>query len=174
MTQEPENPNPYLNSSVIEEIGDAMRRMRVLTGRRMIGRQALKRMDNGLELSHLDVISVARRGEDVTIGMVADEMRIDPSRASRIVGELVAQGVLERRVSQNDARRSIIELTGIGRMIVATAEATKRDILHEVMGGWSGEDIENFARLYQAFTAGLENCLKAAEDDTNPPAAASL
>ncbi len=170
MTRKQEQPGSGLKPAIIEQIGDAMRRMRVLTGRRIIGRQALKRMDNGLELSHLDVISVARRSQDVTIGMVADEMRIDPSRASRIVGELVTQGVLERRASQHDARRTIIALTGLGHALVATAEATKNDIIHEVIGGWPAEDIENFARLYHAFTTGLETCLMDTGDDPLTPA----
>jgi DNA-binding MarR family transcriptional regulator len=168
MTREPEQPSPDLKPVIIEQIGDAMRRMRVLTGRRIIGRQALKRMGNGLELSHLDVISVVRRAQDVTIGMVADEMRIDPSRASRIIGELVTQGVLERRASQNDARRTIIELTNFGHTIVSVAEKTKSEILQEVIGDWPVEDTENFARLYQAFTKGLENCLTGTEDDSLP------
>lgn len=140
-------------------IAQAMTRMRLLIGRRFIGRLAVSRMDTGLELSDIDAIGVIRRigpDQEVTVGAVADQLRIDPSRGSRIVAELVKQGYLERAASQEDGRRSILRVTGTGRRVLDQIETIKRETIEEAMAGWSRKDVETFARLYMRFTEGLE------------------
>nr|WP_272213573.1 MarR family transcriptional regulator [Marinicella sp. W31]MDC2879532.1 MarR family transcriptional regulator [Marinicella sp. W31] len=103
-----------LENEGIERISGAMTRNRLMTRRRILGRLAIARVAPALEITHLDVLDVVSRVESpgkATIGAVAEGMRIDPSRASRIVAELVTQDVLERRVCQSDARRSILVIT---------------------------------------------------------------
>jgi DNA-binding MarR family transcriptional regulator len=140
-------------------MGKAMTRMRLLIGRRFIGRIALKRMGTGLELSDIDAIGVIKRigsQEDATVGAIAEQMRIDPSRGSRIVADLVRQGLLERAASQQDGRRSLVRITDAGRAVLDAIEAIKRETILEATAGWTAEDIESFARLYARFTEGLE------------------
>ncbi len=52
--------------------------------------------------------------EDPTVGLVAEEMGVDSSRASRIVADLVAQNLAERAVAQNDAPKTVLRLTAQG------------------------------------------------------------
>lgn len=140
-------------------IGQAMTRMRLLIGRRFIGRMALKRMETGLELSDIDAIGVIKRighQQEVTVGTIADQLRIDPSRGSRIVADLVKQGLLERAASQEDGRRSLVKVTEAGRQVLDGIEAIKRETIAEATRGWSPEDVEIFGRLYMRFTEGLE------------------
>ncbi len=92
--------------------------MRLMIGRRIIGRMAMKRAAPTLELSHLDVIEAVRRiseSSEVTVGAVADMMHVDPSRSSRLISELVQGEFLVRSVSQADARRAVVELTDKAR-----------------------------------------------------------
>ena len=89
----------------IASIGDSMAKMRLMVGRRYIGRLAVARVGAGMELSHLDTLVLVRRlseTQEVTIGAIAAQMRIDHSRASRIVAELVQRGQLHRDASQQD------------------------------------------------------------------------
>ena len=100
----------------IVHIGQVMTRMRLLVGRRLIGRLAVQNVAPGLELSHLDVLDAVRRAEtsgEVTVGAIAEILRIDPSRASRIVAEMVTRGVLRRKASQADARRIVVAITAL-------------------------------------------------------------
>jgi DNA-binding MarR family transcriptional regulator len=141
------------------EIGMAMTRMRLLIGHRFIGRMALKRIGTGLELSDIDAIGVIKRigsQQEVTVGTIAEQLRIDPSRGSRIVADLVRQGLLERAASQEDGRRSLVRVTAAGRKVLDDIEAIKRETISEATAGWSAEEMEAFGRLYMRFTEGLE------------------
>jgi len=140
-------------------IGQAMTRMRLLIGRRFIGRMALKRIGTGLELSDIDAIGVIKRvapHQEVTVGAIAEQMRIDPSRGSRIVADLVRQGLLERAASQEDGRRSIVRMTAAGKQVLEQIEEIKRELIIEATAGWPQDDIVKFAALYDRFTVGLE------------------
>ena len=149
-------------------IGHAMTRMRLLIGRRFIGRMALKRIGTGLELSDLDAIGVIKRigsQQEVTVGTIAEQLRIDPSRGSRIVADLVKQGLLERAASQEDGRRSLVRVTAAGRKVLDDIEAIKRETITEATAGWSDADVEIFAQLYARFTEGLEAQFKHFEQE---------
>src|SRR6201991_1549133 len=80
----------------VPRIGRSMTRIRLMTGRRLIGRLAIHSVAPGLELSHLDVLDAVRRAQssgEVTVGMIADMLRIDPSRASVSVAYMVGRTV---------------------------------------------------------------------------------
>src|ERR1700737_1642417 len=127
--------NEDLKASEMENflrIGRVMTRMRLMTGRRMIGRLAIQNVSPGLELSHLDVLDAVRRAEvagEVTVGAIADIMRIDPPRAGRIVAEMASRGVLRRKASQADARRIVVVLTALGQRLVAEIQAQKLSLI---------------------------------------------
>ena len=145
--------------SAFARIGAAMGRMRIMTGRRYIGRLAISRVGAGLELSHLDVLSLVRRlglEQEVTVGAVAEQLRIDHSRASRIVTDLVKRGVVRRAASQEDGRRTIVTLTEDGMQLLARVNGVKEEVLAKVLDDWSPEDMAAFATLYTRFIEGLE------------------
>lgn len=142
----------------IARIAATMAKMRLLIGRRYIGRLAISRVGAGIELSHLDVLGLVQRlgkNQEVTVGAIAEQMRIDHSRASRIVAELVKSGVLRREASQEDARRTIVTLTKKGAGLRAQLEEVKLDVLGQVLSDWSREDVAAFAGLYDRFTQKL-------------------
>ncbi|NTG47526.1 winged helix-turn-helix transcriptional regulator [Agrobacterium rhizogenes] len=144
-------------------IGQVMTRMRLMTGRRMIGRLAIQNVAPGLELSHLDVIDAVRRAEgsgEVTVGTIAEILRIDPSRASRIVAEMVTRGVLRRKASQADARRIVVVLTTLGQRLLAEIQAQKFALIESILADWPAEDIAVFSRLFDRFIGGYEHAFQ--------------
>lgn len=154
----------------ILRIGQVMTRMRLMTGRRMIGRLAIQNVAPGLELSHLDVLDAVRRAEsagEVTIGAVADILRIDPSRASRIVAEMVTRGVLRRRASQADARRIVVVLTALGQRLLSEIQAQKRAVIEDIVADWPADDVESFSRLFDRFIGGFEQAFQARYRDSD-------
>lgn len=161
-----ENVAASVSEADIALIGQALGRMRLMTGRRIIGRIILSHAAPGLELSHLDVIESVRRisaeGE-VTVGAVAEMMRVDPSRSSRLVAELVQGGFLVRSVSQSDARRAVVELTDKARAYFRAAENIKREFIKSIVSDWSDDDIAQFARLYMKFVSDYEERAKPTE-----------
>ena len=156
-----DTPSTMANSDQADDvrrIGGAMAKMRLLIGRRYIGRLAISRAGAGVELSHLDVLGLVQRlsqTSEVTVGNIAEQMRIDQSRASRIVAELVKSGVLRRQASQEDARRTIVTLTRKGADLRMQFEAVKLEVLSQVLADWRPEEIATFAVLYDRFTQKL-------------------
>lgn len=144
----------------IDRIGQSMSRMRLMVGRRLVGRLAIQKVAPELDISHLDVLDVVRRASltetETTVGTVAEMMRVDPSRASRVVAELVERGVLRRDVSQADARRSIVMLTPRGAELLTEVRAVKLTAIADIVADWPEEDAERFAELFERFMDGFE------------------
>ncbi len=160
---QPDRP-PHAPAEDAARIGDALTRMRLLIGRRAIGRQAIANIAPGLEISHLDALSAMRHIEgEVTVGAIAEAMRIDPSRGSRLAADLVAQGVLRRDASQADGRRSLLVLTELGNRLFAEIRNVKRALLDRVLEDWDEQDLYLFSVLFERFVADLESTYAATD-----------
>ncbi|OHV76013.1 MarR family winged helix-turn-helix transcriptional regulator [Rhizobium sp. LCM 4573] len=144
----------------IARIGDTLTRMRLLIRRRIIGRMAIANVVPGLDVSHLDVLDVMKRidkaGGEATVGAIAEAMRIDPSRGSRMVAELVTRGVVRRTASQADGRRSLIERTELGERLISEVRAVKQSLLMDVLEDWPAEDVAAFSVLFEKFVTRFE------------------
>lgn len=158
-TSPPSPPSAGLAADTIARIGNAMARMRLMIGRRFIGNLVISRVGGGMELSHLDVVGTVRRlqaNQEATVGAIAEELRVDPSRSSRIVADLVRRGLLKREVSQEDARRAIVVITPVGHDLLKKADEVKRDTIRDIVADWPAEDVERFAELYDRFICGFD------------------
>ncbi len=141
-------------------ISDTMTRRRIMIGRRVIGRMAIAKLSPELELSHLDVLDVVHRTEgDATVGSIAEGMRLDPSRGSRLVSDMVGRGLLRRDVSQEDGRRSVIAVTPLGLDVLDDVRSAKIAIIRDVVSDWPDEDIAAFAQLFDRFIGRFETRL---------------
>lgn len=148
----------------LDQITTALGRLRTMMGRRFISRLALSRLSegHGLELSHFDVIKIigtARPDQDMTVGAIAEQLRIDPSRASRVVADLVRGGSLRREASQEDARRTIVKLTDAGWSLSQHFKAVHREVVGRTLEDWSVEEMRQFEGLFNRFIHGLESGL---------------
>lgn len=92
------------------------------------------------------------RPEDPTIGHVAEEMGVDPSRASRIVTDLVTRQFVERAVVQADARKTILRLTPQGIATLHRIRDTKWTMMAEVFDGWTPAEIASFSTLFRRYS----------------------
>lgn len=95
-----------------------------------------------------------------TIGLVAEAMAIDPSRASRIVSDLVARNFLQRAVAQEDARKSILVVTDKGRAYLVEFTRRKWLLLADVFQGWSEDEITTFSAQFSRYVTAMSAALK--------------
>ena len=93
--------------------------------------------------------------EEPTVGLLAEELAVDPSRASRIASDLVERGYLARAVSQADGRRSVLELTPKAGALFEAFHKAKWQRSMRLYQGWSTEDIVAFARLFARYQGGM-------------------
>ncbi len=125
----------------------------------------LRRIEADLEMVQFQALaSVARRctpgkGGDVTwatVGDLAEEMQITPSRASRLAAELVSRGYLRRGAAQDDGRKSYLEPTAKAGRFLARFRKEKWDFMLSIYDSWPEDDIRTFARLYERYTSAVQ------------------
>jgi DNA-binding MarR family transcriptional regulator len=125
-----------------------------------------------LELSQFHALTAINRiqcgvgraqAAEVTVGLLAEEMSLDPSRASRIASALIAGGWLKRAVAQDDARKTVLVLTDKARKVFARFRDLKWQKLLEVFSDWSEADIEAFSRLFTRYSEGTARVYSAGE-----------
>jgi DNA-binding MarR family transcriptional regulator len=95
---------------------------------------------------------VGRTGpEPATVGALAGELALDPSRASRLAQQLIARGLVRREVAQEDGRKTILVLTDRAREVLVGIRDQKWDRYQATFAGWSDEDIIALDRLFGRF-----------------------
>lgn len=102
------------------------------------GLAAVLRIGNG--------VGRAAPGEP-TVGAVAEELNIDPSRASRITAALIEQGYIRRVAAQEDGRKSLLEVTETGWELLFDFFQFKWQRMVRIFEDWSEEEITTFSRL---------------------------
>lgn len=134
--------------------------------RRELGILALRDLGVPLNLAQLDVLVAIEApehefgetaGASTTVGTVAERLGIDPSRASRVVAEMVEAGYALRDVCQTDARRTIIRLTEQGNAVVAAVRAHKFLLLGDFLAEWQDADLDTFVTLLERFSGWSDN-----------------
>ena len=116
-------------------------------------------IEHGVFLGFLAVSRLTHGIEDSarapTIGDVAACLRLDPSRASRIVSELIEKGYLRRAADQADGRRSVLTITPKGEDLTIRFRDAKWKALSTLFNSWSDGEITDFARLLRKYVDGL-------------------
>lgn len=101
------------------------------------------------------------KAQEPTIGLLAEELNLDPSRASRIATDLISRGFLERAAAQDDGRKSILLLTPKAKETFREFGRLKWEKMIEVFADWSDEDIKMFAKLFARYSQGFSRVYSA-------------
>ena len=123
----------------------------------------MEELNAGLEATQFHALSAilriqcgfGRPPQEVTVGLLAEEMALDPSRASRIAADLVERGLLARAVSQEDGRRSVLVPTEAARALLDGYLTAKWQRTMKLFSTWSQDDIVTFACLFGRYTEGM-------------------
>jgi len=137
------------------EVEQIMSRIRRSMARRELGRMAIADLGLDIDPIDLDILAVVEscgEGGEVTVGTIAERLTVDPSRASRIVADAVAKGIVRRVASQVDARRICLELTETGLRHSLAIRKYKWQRFSEALGHWPEEDLVRFAELFARFS----------------------
>ena len=80
-----------------------------------------ERAASGISPARLSALSVLVFGGDRTVGELASAEQVRSPTMSRLVGEMEAQGLVERRRSSADARAMVVRATAKGRRTLQAA-----------------------------------------------------
>ena len=84
------------------------------------------RAEHGFPLSHGSVLGRLDRDGAQSVSELAAAERVRPQSMAQTVGELEADGLVERRPDPGDRRRALVELTDEGRSVLA-ADRRRRE-----------------------------------------------
>jgi DNA-binding MarR family transcriptional regulator len=122
-----------------------------------------------LDLSHFYAMTAilrlqhgfGREAAQVTVGLLAEEMDIDPSRASRITSDLIGRGFVRREAAQDDGRKSILVLTDSAWKVLGQVSDQKWSKMGAIFEGWSEDEITTFSRLFLRYIDGIAGVYRA-------------
>ncbi|QLY30227.1 MarR family winged helix-turn-helix transcriptional regulator [Nocardia huaxiensis] len=103
----------------------------------------------------LNMVLEHAKESEVTVGMVAELLGVDPSVASRMVSDNIKAGYLKRAASQEDGRRTVLELSPEGLDLMARFRRHQRDAYDYITADWSEDDRLEFARLMLKYVDSL-------------------
>lgn len=105
----------------------------------------------------------------LSVGTVADQLGIDPSTASRLVSQAIADGLLRRDPSPTDRRLARLALTPAGRTLAADARRHQRAVFDDITRTWTDDERREFARLFTKFAADVISARTATPDAADAP-----
>lgn len=147
-------------AEAVAAIDAVMHKVRRSIQRRDFGRRLVEKLDTDLEVGHLDTLSAIAHqpsgsdqvAEEVTVGLIAERLGIDPSRASRLSADVVERGYARRVASQQDARRICLELTEKGQRFIEAVRRNKWELFASALGKWNEQELVMFAVLLERFS----------------------
>jgi DNA-binding MarR family transcriptional regulator len=123
---------------------------RVLKLGRALTHRHLKSYD-GVTPALFGVLTTLHRLGAMRTTTVAEMMQVDVSVASRQVGELEQQGLVERRRDPADARAWLVAVTESGTAAVRAVLDRQRAIARSVLADWDTDELHTFVTGLRRF-----------------------
>jgi MarR family transcriptional regulator, transcriptional regulator for hemolysin len=109
----------------------------------------------------MPLLVLARLGDDLRQGVIADELGLEGPSLVRIVDVLLAEGLVSRREDPADRRAKLLCLTPSGRAQVAEVEAAIATLRARFLNDVSDEDLAVIVRGLARVEAALVSELSA-------------
>jgi DNA-binding MarR family transcriptional regulator len=94
---------------------------------------------------------VAAAPGELTVSALAEELAADQSVASRMVSDCITAGYLRRAASQQDGRRTVLEVTPEGHAVRERFAVQQREIFEQITARWPDTERLQFARLLHRY-----------------------
>jgi DNA-binding MarR family transcriptional regulator len=122
-----------------------------------LDRQLVERHD--LPLAWYDVlVQLSEAGRELTMGELAGRLLISPSTCTRVVERMAADGLVERRGDDHDARVRHVRITAAGRARLRAAAATHLEGIQRHFAAFlTGDDAARLAKQFEAMLASLRS-----------------
>src|SRR5688572_30721711 len=90
------------------------------------------------------------------LGLLAQAFGLDPSTITRQVQALEHENLVVRRPDPKDRRASLLDVTNMGREVLTTTRARRREWLRAALGDWDDHDRQEFGRLLEKFNLSID------------------
>jgi MarR family transcriptional regulator, organic hydroperoxide resistance regulator len=145
-----------------KEVGQAL----TLAARRHRAYTAVLLAEIGLFPGQDQVLQLLAGQDGVTMTAIADALRIKPPTASKMIARMAAQGLLERRGTEGDARKVAVFIAEEGRSRIDQLRKTARKVEKQTLSGLDDKDVRRLRRLLKKVARNLgELALESPLDD---------
>jgi MarR family transcriptional regulator for hemolysin len=96
------------------------------------------------------VIFTGRLGDGVRQGVLADAMDVEGPSLVRVLDQLVAAGLIERREDPQDRRAKTLHLTPAGHALRERIERVLRGLRRQVFAGIDEADLDACLRVFES------------------------
>ncbi|MFD4791492.1 MarR family winged helix-turn-helix transcriptional regulator [Streptomyces sp. NPDC058459] len=142
----PSGRGPLAAADPLDAVGPAFSRLRRASALNAETTVSRKDMTRTLVLNIVEE-GPEEDGQEITVGVVAERLAVDPSVASRMVTDCISAGYLIRAASQQDGRRTILQLTDEGVAMLAAFRRHQRAAFEFITQDWPEGERLQFARL---------------------------
>jgi MarR family transcriptional regulator for hemolysin len=121
---------------------------------------AADKMASAFDLSHATawpVVMIGRLGDGVRPGAVADALGLEPPSLVRVIDQLVASALVERRNDPGDRRAKTLHLTASGRSSAVRLEAALPPFRRQLFANIAACDIAACARVLSQLDLTLDD-----------------
>jgi len=145
-TSVPSRQAPLAAADPLDAVGPAFSRLRRASALNAETQVSRKDMTRTLVLNIVEE-GPEEDGQEITVGVVGERLAVDPSVASRMVTDCISAGYLVRAASQQDGRRTILQMTDEGMDMLAAFRRHQRAAFEFITRNWPEKERLQFARL---------------------------
>lgn len=133
----------------LHDLDLALTRLRRFWHRPQLKARVLAELGPAVSPTRYNVVRAVAGAErdHACVGDVASALDVDASTASRFVADAVDAGYLERSTSDEDRRRSRLDVTARGRALLDHGAAIRRALLAEMTADWEPSDVTTLTAL---------------------------
>ncbi|MEN4922905.1 MarR family transcriptional regulator [Achromobacter spanius] len=114
------------------------------------------------------VILAGRLGDGVRQGALAEALGVEGPSLVRVLDQLVAAGLMERREDPHDRRARTLHLTDAGQALRAQVEDVLVELRRRIFNGVSESDLEACQRVFETLKVSLGRSGAGAQEDARP------
>lgn len=107
------------------------------------------RVENRFPLTQTWVLGRLDREGPASVSDLAQSMRVRPQSMAQTVGDLEAEGMVERSPDPDDRRRALVSLTAAGRARIEEDRAVREGWLVKALEGLPEDDRETIERAVE-------------------------
>ena len=114
------------------------------------------------------VVMIARLGGGVRPGALADALGLEPSSLVRVIDQLIASGLVERRDDASDRRARTLHLSPQGQALASQLEEALVPFRRTLFERCSRQDIAACGRVLDALSSAIDDYSDAAGSRQSP------
>lgn len=146
---------------------DAIAQALTIAARRHRAAIAAELNSIGLFPGQEQVLRLLSMRDGMTMGEVAENLKVRPPTASKMVARLAGQSLVERRGTSSDARVISVHLTDTGRARAGGIDVLLQAVEDRATQGLDSKDIRRLRKLLKRIAKNLSSHESETEDETD-------